>query len=426
MRRCLFALTMLVACAFAARADEDYLPTVELQSAGLKRYWQLQLPIDPGQIVRDLYLVDDQLYATTEDGYVYAMDAASGAIRWSKRVTSGGYRVLRPCHAGDRVVFVTPATVSQYDRRYGHPIRRFDLRFPAAGPAISDGSHIYLGGLDRRFYCFYVNDDFETWKFLTGGPILATPAIENGVLYVASDDSGLYACTLNRMRRWISRTTGPNTANVVVDENGVYVASQDHSLYLFEKNTGGRRWRARFSSALEEGPITTPEVAYQYSEDDGLVALDVRTFADDERTLWTVRDGRTLLTLHEKNVFALSTAGEVLVIDKTGGEVKQRIVAPGFTLAAPSPANATIYLASSNGRIFCGRPRDAAPLQAADVIAAITEPEKPIELAAGNEPKAEEAAPKPGAALESGSKLPPLGGKSHVTKGFFGESGGKP
>lgn len=421
MRLTCMILGLAILTVFAGRADEDYLPAEELDGS-LKRYWQLQLPCDPGWILRDLYLVDDQLYAAGEDGYVYAIDAATGAIRWGKQITRSGYRVWRPCHAGDRTIFVTPASVSQYDRRYGRPLRRFDLRFPAAGPAASDGVYFYVGGLDRRFYAFHVDQDFETWKFVTAGPAPGAAAVENGALYVASEDGGVYSCTSGRLRRWIVRTSGANSANVAVDGSGVYVASQDRSLYLFEKNTGGRRWRARLSSPLDEPPVTTPEVAYQYSKDDGVVALEVGARADEERARWTLPEGRSLLTVHEKKAYVLSTTGEILVVDERGGAITQRILAPGFTVFAPSPANATVYVASSDGRIFCARPGAAAPLQAADVVAAITEPIKPLELAAGDEPTPEELPAAPGEALESDLKLPPIGGKSKVTRSFFGES----
>ena len=153
-RACIWTLITLI-CP-AALAAEDYISSAALYQVGLVKSWQLRVPLEADQTVADMFRVDDQLYLATNDGYVFAVDAETGALRWLRRVTSEGYRVWRPCHSGDRVIFTTPTTVLQLDRRSGEGIDKLRVRFPCGTAPISDGPRFFVGGLDRRFYAFEV------------------------------------------------------------------------------------------------------------------------------------------------------------------------------------------------------------------------------------------------------------------------------
>ena len=270
----ILAATWVAATTFpASAADEDYLSSSALAPAGLVKFWQLKLPLEADQRLADAYLVDDQLYLATQDGYVFAVHAHTGAGRWMRRVTAGGFRIKRPAHAGNRVIFNTSTQLLVLDRYSGLARAETELGFPAGSAAVTDGVNIFLGGLNQRFYCFDVDSLFEIWKASTNGPINSAPAVKDGRLYVASDDSGVYACVAaNKQFFWQTATTGPNTADLVADAAGVYVASRDLSLYFFDLRFGRIRWRARFSGPLYEPPVLTAGVAYQYCPDDGVVA----------------------------------------------------------------------------------------------------------------------------------------------------------
>jgi len=79
-----FAAVIVIAVAATAALAQpggDFLPADQLEAAGLAKFWQLRLPLEPGQRLRDVYLVDDQLYACTEDGYVFVIHAYTGTLR---------------------------------------------------------------------------------------------------------------------------------------------------------------------------------------------------------------------------------------------------------------------------------------------------------------------------------------------------------
>lgn len=411
----------LGALAPASAQSSDFIASGPLHDAGLKKFWQITLPLEADQEIASGHLVDDQLYLMTNDGYVFAVHADTGVTRWVKRVTRGGYPLWRPCHTNDRTLFVTPAVVSMYDRVYGTPIEQIDLDFPAGSAGATDGRLLFLGGIDQRCYAFDLTTGYEVWKFRTDGQIVAQPTVFEGAVYVASDDGGVYSCNArNRAYRWIFRTAGSLKASPVVDANGVYIASTDHSLYLIEKNTGWMRWQARLSGPLDEPPVVTPEVAYQYGREDGLVAVNTHGMGDDERIRWKLPDGRMLLTLDDQRAYVLSRDQRLLVVDKASGAVEHEIEAWGFLMGMPAPADHAVYVASRSGRVFCARSLDAPFPRAAEVREALFTKREAEATTQPAEPEAADAASKAMVDPLAQPTSRPVTGKSKVTRGFGG------
>jgi outer membrane protein assembly factor BamB len=420
-RRGLLAVVLAVAGAWAA--GEDYLPAAELEAVQWRKSWQLPLPLEADQYLTDLYLVEDQLYAATADGYVFAIHAGSGAIRWLRQVTQEGFRVSRPCQAGERVIFATPTTVVHLDRLTGKGLYQQRLDFPCGTAPVSDGSRYFLGGLDRRLYAFSVENPLQRWAVTTSGPITVTPAVLGPNVYFASDDGSVYSCAAyDKAFRWSTRTFGPIVGAVVVSAEGVFVPSQDQSLYLFDLTYGRLRWRARFSGPLFEPPVLAGGLAFQYSPQDGLAAVEVAVGAE-RRVRWVVPGGRMLLALEGSQAFVLKTDQSVAVVGLEDGQVRAVILAPGFTLGAPEMREPAIYLASRDGRVFCARPRSVPLVQPEDLRAAIAGPEVAEAPGAGSEGAA--ATSREAAGEGGGRQLPPIGGKSKISKSF-GRAGGTP
>jgi outer membrane protein assembly factor BamB len=405
-----------------ALGEADYVDSSALNEAGLVKFWQLRLALEKGQEIADAYLVDDQIYLATRDGYIYAIHAHTGTNRWKKRVITAGYQIRRPCHAGDRTIFVTPPAITQYDRYTGQPIRRMETRFPTGSAAISDGMYLYVGGIDQQIYAFALDQDFERWKARAGGQILSRPALLGKHLYFAGDDGSVYACVAEDKRfYWRTRTTGSITADLAVDDNGVYVATRDNALYSLAPQDGGRRWRTRFSGPLYEPPVVTPEVVFQYCPEDGVAAINAGTVGVEKRVRWVLPRGRQLLTLDEHLAYVLSRDESILIAKLDDGKIVHTVPAPGFTMPMPSPSDRALYIASKDGRLFCARQRGAPPLQAEDVRAAMQRPGEPEGQETGAGGETAEAPAVEEDHLKSTRPGPPIGGKSKVSKEYAGE-----
>ena len=414
----LFVWTLLLLVSPAALAEEDYLPPQALQEAGLGKYWQLRLTLDKGQHLQDVYLVDDHLYLGTQDGYVYAVHAPTGVLRWLRPITRSGYALRRPCRVGERLVFATPTDLQTYEARTGDPVSRYEFRFPSGSAPVTDGTRVFIGALDRRLYALEAETQLLDWRVVTDSPIESAPVVRGDQIFFASDSGTVYSCTRDkRVFRWQTPVYDRVSADLALGEDGVYVASRDYSLYCLDFDFGIIRWRARFSGPLDEAPVVTPGVAFQYCRADGLAAVDIGSAGvADERVRWKFPAGRTALTTHEDRVYVFTRDQTIAAVNIKTGEVGATVPATGFTLAMPAPQSATVFLASPDGRIFCARPSNVPPQQPADVLAALRPPGEGGEAAATSQPSTRPAtAREPLAARQRGA---PVGGKSKVSREF--------
>jgi eukaryotic-like serine/threonine-protein kinase len=62
-----------------------------------------------------------------------------------------------------------------------------------SSPAIDSKGHIYFGSKDGNIYGLKASTGKQIWKFKTNGPVISSPAIENGILYIGSEDGYVYA-----------------------------------------------------------------------------------------------------------------------------------------------------------------------------------------------------------------------------------------
>ncbi len=92
------------------------------------------------------------VHIASNDHNLYALDAATGQIRW------------------------TQATGSHAD----------------SSPAVSDGT-VYLGSWDHKLYALDAATGRIRWTHTTGGFVESSPAVAGGTVYVGSDDDKVYA-----------------------------------------------------------------------------------------------------------------------------------------------------------------------------------------------------------------------------------------
>ncbi len=186
------------------------------------------------------------LYIGCIDARLYALDAKTGALKWSRM--TGGYINSSPAIAEDGTIYVGSADGRLYafEDRGTEGVERWKFpraQDPAMGiidlssPAIAPDGTIYIGSLDRSLYAITPQGE-KKWAFTTGSPIFSSPAIgADGTVFVGSNDQRLHAIAPDGTRRWDFFTGGVIDASPVLGADGtVYVASGDAQLYAFDPN----------------------------------------------------------------------------------------------------------------------------------------------------------------------------------------------
>ena len=83
------------------------------------------------------------------------------------------------------------------------------------------------------------------WRFKTEGPIIGSPAIANGVVYIGSIDGHLYAVDQETgKQKWKFKTLGSRqvTSSPTIANGLVYFGGFDGILYALDAETGTMKW----------------------------------------------------------------------------------------------------------------------------------------------------------------------------------------
>ncbi len=141
------------------------------------------------------------LVVATAAGEVLALRATDGQIIWRRDL--GAPLHGRPAFAGDRVYLPmsdSRAVALRVDT--GAPVWERRLG-GAANDVLALDDRIYLGSQDKYMYCLNAEDGDVEWRWLTGGPVIGQPVVDENTVFFVSLDNVLRA--LNRssgVQRW--------------------------------------------------------------------------------------------------------------------------------------------------------------------------------------------------------------------------------
>ncbi len=142
----------------------------------------------------------------------------------------------------------------------------------------------------------------QIWKRATGGPVPATPAVADGIVYVGSYDGKFYAFDARTGGlKWKFKTEGerrfeakgihgfqPKTQTIadpfdvflsspIVVQGAVYFGSGDGNLYAVDAATGERRWKFKTGDVVHSSPAFADGVLFFGSWDSYFYAVDAAT-----------------------------------------------------------------------------------------------------------------------------------------------------
>jgi len=262
------------------------------------------------------------VYFGSGDGQVYALDAASGALRWK-------------FHTGNVV---------------------------HASPAIDAGT-LYVGSWDGFFYALDAASGKERWRFKTGEDpnisnqvgIQSSAVVADGVVYFGCRDSHLYALdAASGAQRW-AFSTGSSwvVSSPAVRDGKVYFATSDSGLVqALDARTGS----ALFALAFNRWPFfSSPSLAgnflYIGSEQGKLLAIDLSA----QRLAWAFqledskKNGPTYTngdgTPNYRAAHADSFYDQLVI-------AHDRMMSVGAVLSTPVVDGDTVYFGSWDGQLY--------------------------------------------------------------------------
>jgi outer membrane protein assembly factor BamB len=262
--------------------------------------WRVQTE---GRIRGTPAVVDGLVVVGSFDGRVYAIDLASGAVRWryateGASLESGNFGFDRrsiqssPAIANgvvyvgarDGFIYALNAATGVLRWRYDHKVSWIN-----SSPAVSDGV-LYAGSSDGQFVQALDTSGKELWRTKTNSLVWSSPAVAGSLVYVGDGVGRLHAIDRQTgVDRWIFRTSASVYSSPVVSGDFVVVGSSDGSVYAVRAGDGAEVQRAVYfdSTLLKLARTNDPATLSRYLGSRGYRALDsisLGTFLRDRVT----------------------------------------------------------------------------------------------------------------------------------------------
>ena len=381
------ALLLLAGCHRAPLGGDwaDLAAPSILAKGSLQYYWRSKVELEEDETVQQLWRLDENLYALTSAGRLFALDASSGTYKWDLDVAGADQKVFDPCHADgllirrggdatagalagptpfDAVILNTLSYALVIDRAKGKLERRIELPFAANTAGSTDGTSFFVGSVRGWCYAIILDTGLIRWQTSTEDLMTARPVFFGGRVYAASQDSKFYSIrpmAEEERHAWTAKTDGPLTAEFVVDRRGCFVPSQDYKLYALDGLVGGELWTFRAQGPLMQPVQVGERTVYQSAERDRLYAIDLAS----GRQRWQNPEARVVLATVEPRglvgvenedqpyVFVLTADRHLLMIPEALGEVEVKLPLTGLELFVPNTTKPVIYAASADGKFVC-------------------------------------------------------------------------
>ena len=284
------------------------------------------------------------IYFGSDDGNVYAVEAADGRQLWKYRT--------------------------------GGPV--------AATPAIA-GNSLYVGSYDGKFYALDAKTGQTQWKFATEGErrfeakglhgmlprnqtiadafdvFLSSPVLAGGAVYFGSGDGHVYSLdAASGALNWKFRTGDVVHASPAYADGVVYFGSWDSYFYAVDAKTGAEKWRFHGGEdplihnqvGFQSSPAVVNGVVYTGCRDSKLYALDAATGREkwrfDAGASWVISSPAVA---QGKVFFGTSDSSLYVAVDADTGRELVRKQGLAYMFSSPSVAGSTVYIGVLNGTL---------------------------------------------------------------------------
>lgn len=242
-----------------------------------KKRWQIDLQEKQGLFSKSpaallsggIAAVGDRLYLGSERGYVYALEAKTGAVAW--RTDVKGEATSTPVVSEGLVLIHTSNGLLQaLDEKSGSVKWSVNLDIPPltlrgqSAPAVASGGAL-VGGNNGRVSVVILNKGQIAWnKRISNdkgtsdisrlGDIIAAPVIADGVLYAQAYNGNLAALEMRSGQILWQRDIG-GVRNFTINNGVIYLVDQDDRVIACNARDGAVIWR---QSDLLHRQLTSP------------------------------------------------------------------------------------------------------------------------------------------------------------------------
>lgn len=221
-----------------------------------------------------------------------------------------------------------------------------------SSPNIVNGK-LYIGSLDRKFYCFDMMNGNILWNYTINGRITGSSAVGNGKVFFGSQDSTFYCLDAdNGSLIWEFNTNFMIESSPTVKDDKVFFGSSDGSLYCLNADNGSLIWEYSIGNVIWTSPAITEDRLYFGTVGGDFFCLD--TINGDFIWSYSTTSGIwSSPAIYNGTVFFGSNDKYVYCLDKDDGSLIWKYDTGGEVHSSPAIAYGNVYIGSSGQGLFC-------------------------------------------------------------------------
>jgi outer membrane protein assembly factor BamB len=204
-----------------------------------------------------------------------------------------------------------------------------------SSPTLVD-DFVLIGSYDTHLYALDRNTGKLRWKLETEEPVHATPAVQNGVIYIAGCDEHFRAVRLTDGKTLFDIPLDAYTgASTLVDGERAYVGT--------------------FAAEVFAIDVRSRKIVWRYRDSDGEFPYYSSAAVDKGHVIVGGRDKviHAIETTSGGRVYVGSSDGKLYVLDAATGEKRWEFDAGAAITASPAIAAGRIVIGAQDGRLYC-------------------------------------------------------------------------
>ncbi len=319
----------------------------------LKLRWSFQAK---DSIESSACIAGGSVFVGTMEGALYAIELATGKLRW-RYPTSAGIQESSPCiHNGLVYIGDLNGIFHAVDASTGKARWTFKAGAEIKSSPNAVGNRVYFGSYDQNLYCLSAETGALLWKYSTDGPVHCTPSIDKKNVYISGCDETFRAIdAISGQQNYTLQLGGYTGASLAIYGNEAYVGTFANEVLGIDLTQHKVEWTYKHptrSFPYYSSAAVTAERVILGGRDKMVHCLD-RTTGKELWGFLTKARVESSPLVSGNRVFVGSNDGLLYELDLLSGKKTWSFTAGAPLSASPAAVPGSLVIGSQDGVLYC-------------------------------------------------------------------------
>ena len=290
------------------------------------------------------------VYVGAYDHNMYALDASTGDFKW-KYAADGGIASKPAVYENNLYFGSADQRVYAISTRSGQNVWVRSTEGPIySSPCIAE-RHIFIGSDDEHLYVLNTLTGREAWKVHAGSKVRSSPLVVGDRVYFGTEDGEVHCVDFSGKTQWHLTAKRAVTASPHFANGVIYISSLDSVLYAIDANTGWVIWRFRMNKGSISTPTTDINHIFVGSTDGNMYCVNMKS-SSKEWNYSTDNQINGSPVLYKDAIYFGGVDGKIYCLEARNGHLRWEYATNGPITSAPAIKDDIIYIGSTDCHVY--------------------------------------------------------------------------